>query len=60
MVSGLIILTHVTTHPDIYTAPLIVRRDYEYEHTGQTIPLTLPILAGIAMLVQSTGRCCHF
>ena len=27
---------------------------------GQTTPLTLPILAGIAVFVQSTGRCCHF
>lgn len=60
MLSGIIILTRVTTHPDIYTAPLLVGRDYEYEHTGQTIPSTRPILASIAALMQSTGRCCHF
>lgn len=27
---------------------------------GQTILLTLPILAGITVLGQSTGRCCRF
>lgn len=60
MASALIILTHVTIHPDISTAPLLAGRDSEAEHTGQTVPFTLPVLAGMAVLVQSTGRCCHF
>lgn len=60
MESGIIILTHVTIPPDICSVPLIVGGDYEYEHTEQTIPSTLPILASTAVLVQSTGRCCHF
>lgn len=34
MVPDIIIPKHVTIPPDIYTASLLLQRDYKYEHTG--------------------------